>query len=125
MAIKIDDLSREIMQQLEIYTNNVVDGISEVGEKVSKDGAKRLKSGGPSRTGKYVKGWAVKRVKTLGKPTEYILYNKTRYQISHLLEFGHATRSGGRTKPIPHIKPVEKDVVDAYLKGVEEVIKNG
>ena len=67
----------------------------------------------------YCKGWRLKKDKA-GK-NRYIVkvWNKTDYQLTHLLEFGHATRNGGRTKPQPHIRPTE----EKYKKEFEKELK--
>lgn len=47
------------------------------------------------------------------------------YRLSHLLEFGHATRNGGRTIAYGFIGKAEKKAVKQFQKEVEEAIKNG
>ena len=50
---------------------------------------------------------------------------KPNYRLGHLLEYVHATRSGGRTRVIVHVKPAEKFASRLYLenlkKGVEKI----
>lgn len=125
MGIKIEGLADAIMHELQIYTREVVEEMNAAGDRIAKDGAKKLRQVSPKRTGKYAKGWRVKKETAFRKPTGYIIYNKDQPSLPHLLEHGHATRDGGRTQPQVHIKPVEEEVVEQYVKAVEEAIKGG
>ena len=109
----LNDYSDEIQEEI---INEVVTRANE--------GKSKLQSTSPKNKGKYAKGW---RVKT-NKGSNYInctIYNATDYQLTHLLEKGHLTRSGSKTKPIVHIKPVEESCIKEYEKNVEKIIKNG
>ena len=54
----------------------------------------------------------------------YVVHNKNAWQLTHLLEYGHATRDGGRYEGIKHIEPNEKETIQSIAKMVEEVINN-
>lgn len=124
MTVKIEGFSKALAQELQLYSREIVEQMNTAGEKIARDGAKKLRQVSPKRTGKYAKGWTVKKETLFGKPTSYIIHNK-QPSLPHLLEHGHATRSGGRTKPQIHIKPVEEEVVAAYMQAVEEAIRGG
>lgn len=118
----------EIVQQyLYDYREGVYEAMYEAIDSTSKDAVKKLKAESPKgATGDYAKGWTRQLDKgrlTVGAT----VYGKSgTYQLAHLLEHGHATRKGGRTKEIVHIKPVEEwavnecedRILDKLVKGV-------
>ncbi|RJX22327.1 MAG: HK97 gp10 family phage protein [Ammonifex sp.] len=125
MIIKIDQLSKEIMDRLTTYTADIVEGMNAVGERATREGVAELSATSPKRTGKYRRGWSVKAEKSYRGPMRFIVHNKARPRLTHLLEHGHATRDGGRTRAQPHIDPVGDKVAADYLAAVEDVIRRG
>ena len=118
-SIEINLLSKEVMKYLTEYKEDISEAVEEVANEVGKEAISELKQNSPKKTGSYAKGWRLKKDK-LGK-NRYIvkIHNKTDYQLTHLLEFKHATRNGGTTKAIPHIRPVE----EKYKKKFEKKLK--
>lgn len=100
---------------LEEYAADVQTVANEVVETVSKEAVQKLKSTSPKRNARgkhYATGWAMNVQRgPLGAKTVTV-YNKTKPQMTHLLENGHviANKYGqyGRTQPIKHIEPVEE-----------------
>jgi len=123
VEIKLDRLALTIEQELKLYSRDVLEVLNREGETIAKDGAAKLRETSPKRTGRYAKGWTVKSERAHGKPTRYIIHNRDRPHLAHLLEHGHAKRGGGRVQGQPHIAPVEEEVVAAYLAAVEEAIR--
>lgn len=118
MTIKINDLVKEINKTLAEYADGVGEEIEKVAKKVAQNGVKTLRLRSPKLTGDYAKGWRAKKVD--GK---WVVYNATNYQITHLLEKGHAKVEGGRVAPRVHIAPVEKEMINEFVDGVEEAIR--
>lgn len=115
---KIEDLSGEIAKALRDYTNEVEHGLEVSKVEIAKDTVNRLKKTSPRLTGEYAKGWSHKKI-----GSARVVYNRTKYQLTHLLEHGHANRGGGRTPGQPHIGPAEQQAVDDFTKRVERMIK--
>lgn len=124
ITIKPEQLQSTIQQMLHDIPQKVDNVIDEAAEKVSKEAVKTLRATSPKRPGggRYAKGWAVKNV---GK--QKVIYNKTDYQLTHLLENGHDIVSHGRKVGHyggqKHIAPVEQEVIENMTKEVEKGIE--
>lgn len=119
-SIEANLLSKELMKYLQEYKEDIDEEFEETANGVGKKAVEELKQISPMGARKeYCKGWRLKKDK-LGKNRYSIkIHNKTDYQLTHLLEFGHATKNGGRTKPQPHIRPTE----EKYKKEFERELK--
>lgn len=111
-TIKPDELSEALNKYLTTYSEEISDEVISVTDEITKEAKDELIRTSPkgkgSRSSPYYQGWAVKIQKKGKGKYEKVIWNKTNYQLTHLLEFGHATRNGKRTKAIPHIRPVEE-----------------
>ena len=106
-----DGLSKAINDYLEKYSEDIEEDVENLSNELGKEARDELRQesqGLFKGTGKYAKGWTVSKDRK--KKTYYAVkvWNRTDYQLTHLLEFGHATRNGGRTRAFPHIRPVEE-----------------
>lgn len=126
-TIKPENLLKEIMKTLTEYKEDIEEEVEITTDTITREAVKELKDISPrgkgGRKNPYYKGWARQKGKlNQGKYTIKI-HNRTNYQLTHLLEFGHATRNGGRTKPIPHIRPVEEKYNEKYEKTITTAIR--
>ena len=123
--IDIDQLAAEIAKGLADYSQDVVEKVNVSSDKVGKAAVKQLKQTSPKRYGKYANSWALQTNKEVGQPNSIIIHNKKYYQLTHLLEHGHAKKGGGRVEGKPHIRPAEEMVIQEFMAEVEEAIRRG
>lgn len=125
------DLAADIMREIESYNEALAIEIDNASKGTAKKIAKELSETSPKDSGDYAADWTVKEV--TGKKrykyrmgtSKYVVHNKGHYQLTHLLEEGHATKDGTSRVPAqPHIEPVEMEYVPKYLSAVEEAIQN-
>lgn len=105
VSIQMDEL-------LDEFNNDLQNAVDQAGLQTAREAAKKLRATSPKgrktkESGRYAKGWAYKR-----QDGGYIVYNKTTWQLTHLLENGHriVNRFGefGRVNGRKHIEPVEQ-----------------
>lgn len=123
-TIKPEQLSNEIMKGLEKYKDLSTDAMKESVEKVAKDVKKNIQSKAPVLTGKYKKSWKVTKTDENNERLVMTVH-AGRYQLTHLLEHGHAKRNGGRTKAIPHIAPAEEEGVKELEDDIKDALEKG
>lgn len=125
--IKAENLSSEIFKYLNNYKEDIEDDVIETVDEITKKARDELKNTSPrgigSRTNPYYRGWSIKLSKKRTGEYHKVIWNKTNYQLTHLLEFGHVTRNGGRTKAIPHIRPVEEKYNVEFVDNLKKRIR--
>ena len=118
------DIGAEIMKELKSYSNEVAEKINVSAKKSANKLKREIQENSPEKTGSYKKGWRVRQVYKSHTLSQYVVHNATDYQLTHLLEFGHAINGGTqRVKPIPHIAPAEEKVVDEFMNEVKKAVK--
>ena len=123
MAVKIGNLAKTVLKELENYGIETAVVVEKVVDEVAQDTAKELQKTSPKLTGDYAGAWTYSKEDTKRtKYSRYVHVDKPEYALSHLLENGHQKRDGGRTQGIKHIAPAEKHSVEKLEKGIREKI---
>lgn len=120
--VSIGQLADAIMEGLEEYANLATDDLKASVRKAGKTVKDEISTTAPKDTGKYAKSWAVKNQKETSNSLELVVHSKNRYQLAHLLEFGHAKRGGGRVAAQPHIAPAEEKAIDTLEREIEKAL---
>lgn len=124
-TIRIDQLADTVMKGLEDYAKLAASDLKTDVQKAGKKVKEQIESTAPKDTGKYAKSWAVKKVKETSDSIEVVVHSKTRYQLTHLLEFGHAKRNGGRVAARPHIAAAEQAGMEQLQREIERDLRKG
>ena len=114
----VSNLASAVADILQEYGEEVTDEVKESVHNAAKTCKSELKTTSPADTGEYRDGWTVKKAYESRTDIRVQVHNKDHYQLTHLLEDGHANVDGGRTPAKPHIGPaadraaalLEKDV---------------
>ena len=118
-SIDIDDLADEIMEGLMEYADLATDTVKKAVKKAGNTVKKEIQANAPEDTGKYKKSFKVTKRKETANTLEVTVHSKNRYQLTHLLEKGHAKRGGGRVRAIPHIAPAEEKGIRTLTEEIE------
>ena len=123
--VSIDQMASVIMDGLKEYADLATDDLKAAVKKTGNEVRKQIQSTAPKASGKYSKSWSVKTTKESSNGMEVTVYSRNRYQLAHLLEFGHAKRGGGRVAARPHIAAAEQFGIEQLEQEIERCIRNG
>lgn len=121
--IRLQELEIEIVKELKAYSDEVSEGIKKSVKDVAKETVRTLKTTSPRDTGEYARGWTSKVEFESSEDIRVRIFNRTKPQLTHLLENGHAKVNGGRVDGRPHIRPAEQAAADKLEGDVKVVIK--
>lgn len=115
LTIQFDELMEEINFEVKEATEAAFNAIA-------KETVQDLRNNSPKKTGDYAKGWTSKKA-----ADGYVVYNKTDWQLTNLLEDGHAivNKKGryGRVNGIKHIEPARDKAAEKLpieiLRGIK------
>lgn len=122
-SISLEEMATEIKAALEEYSEEVTEETKKVVKQVAKNAVAKLKQTSPKKTGVYAKGWTSKVAYESREDIRIRVYNRKKPQLTSVLENGHAKQNGGRAEAIPHIRPVEQEVVGQLPKKIKVAIK--
>lgn len=119
MKTTINNLDKAFMDVLNEYKSACDVNADEAVKYTAKEAVQELRKANPPGSGKYGswkaynKGWTVTQTK---KDKSATVHNKDHYQLTHLLEKGHALVQGGRSKAFPHIAPVAEQAEETLMQ---------
>lgn len=91
--VGVIDFSSECRRLLKEYGDDVHRTINELVPDAADTAVKIIRNESAERTGAYKKGWAKKLVRAWGFGSSYVVYNRTKYRIAHLLEKPHEKKN--------------------------------
>lgn len=128
--IKPENLQKALKEYLEDYLEDIEEDVQVSTDTVIKEAKEELVQTSPrsglARNTKYYKGWAIKNGGRTRKGRYYskVIWNKTNYQLTHLLENGHHTRDGtGWVEAQPHIGKVQEKYGAEFSDLLKQKIK--
>lgn len=123
--VKPENLAAAISEAVREYTAEVTAGVKKDVRDVAKECRNEIKEKSPVLTGDYKKGWSERTAYETADELRITVYNRTDYQLTHLLENGHAKVNGGRVAGHPHIRPAEENAEKELERRVKVTVKGG
>lgn len=122
-AIKVDDLADAIERELAAYSQKVTDSLKKEVKQAGKECKQEIQQKSLVLTGSYQRGWRNEVAFENENDIRVVVRNKTDYQLTHLLEYGHAKVNGGRVEGKPHIGPAEQNAEKKLIQKVKVVVR--
>lgn len=123
MKISVDEEVRKILDE---YTVELKRAANDAMDEIAKEAVQTLKNTSPKRKSRgkhYANGWAIQRARGDLGINRVQIYNKSKPQLTHLLENGHTIENAygayGRFNGIKHIEPVHQWIAEELPERIE------
>lgn len=127
--ISPEEFTKTIQKAFEEYADATVDAVSIGLIQTADECVDDLKSANPPGSGKYRSwtrynnGWSRTKLSANKKKGFTTIIHNKYYQLTHLLENGHALKDGGRADPFEHIAPAERKAQEKLSQNIIKQIK--
>ena len=121
--VRVGQLADAVLGELQAYDQEAADAVRKTVKTVARDGRKEIQAKSPVDTGIYQRGWKDTVVYEGSMGVRVLIHNETSYQLTHLLEHGHARTGGGRVAGKPHIRPAEENMERSLIRKLKEVLE--
>lgn len=127
-SVPVNDFANAVNEILAEYSEIVDADVKTIVREVSKQAAKEVRSNistsGIKGTGAYRKSIRQRATDEGARKTSAVIYAASpHYRLTHLLEYGHATVNGGRTRAFPHWAEAERNAVSAVERKLREALE--
>lgn len=126
-TIDISQMAAEIADMLEDYGASVYDEVVKASDAIAKETVSELRQTSPKDEGTYAKAWRHSKSSEILPGLAYgrvVHVRSPHYRLTHLLEYGHALRQGGRAPAKPHIAQAEQNAISKFVQRLKEGIAN-
>lgn len=122
-TIQPNDFASAISQILDEYGDEVRVAMGDAVRKAANEARKEVRANSLPQWKRYKSGWAVK-FETSRLGIDAHVYNKTKYMLAHLLEFGHLDGEGKRKvyEGHEHIASANENTGDNVIKELRSLL---
>ena len=124
-TVRIENLADAVTAELVNYQQEVTDDLKKEIRTVSRETVQQIKNTSPKESGRYAKGWKFRVIFENENDLRVRIYNAQKPQLTHLLEYGHAKRNGGRVEGKAHIAPAEEKGIRQLEEEIERSLRDG
>ena len=128
MKVDVEDAAKSILDILNDYVGVTEEAAGAGVIKTAEWCVEQLRQAHPDGSGdwsswdEYNSGWNRTKLKADKKKGYTDIVHNQHYQLTHLLENGHALVNGGRARAFPHIAPVAEKAEDILIENIKKQI---
>ena len=123
ITVRPEQFEKAVQKALAEYGDEVLETMESTTKSAARQTVSALKSDSPANTGRYARGWSHKAQKGGPYKLSETVYNRTDYQLTHLLEKAHPTGQGGHYPSKKDHTGIIARIEDEYTnKFMEEVL---